>query len=285
MKNKLFFLKRGLGILALFLGFTSYSFANQTLVINNVAGSLEAKLPTALFEADCLTASTVTNFQITGTVNQKDFIYFQEKSNKFGALETLDISGAVISAVTIGTVNYTATEIGKEAFKAFMGIKNVKVPAYVTSYADNAFSGCQSMVSLPANDNVTYYGKECFAWARSIGDVVVSNNLIKMDDRCFAYSDDETGRVALTSIDMPASMTTFGYDVFNNCNKLVYAILRATVPPIVNNTFGANLGAHVSSSYKTILYVPDASLNLYKGIGAYTSAFDVRALSTKKISE
>lgn len=278
MKNHFSKNKLRLHVLSLLLGLFGSVFAGQTLVINNTAGSLETILPNSLFETGCISIIEVSDFQITGTINALDLRYIQNKKTKFAALTGLDLSASDMSPVTIDGVLYPSNEITAGTFDGFRTLQSIKIPNSITRIGNKAFAGCSALKIMP--NSITYIGKQAFAWARALGDITLSTSLIEMDDECFAYCDDATGEIGLTSIELPASLTKIGSNVFANCNKLQFVIMHATTPP-TTGSFGSGLGSSVSTGYKTKLYVPDASLNLYKSISAYSTVFDIKPLSEK----
>lgn len=281
MKHNFLLKKLTISAIALLLGMFSPLFAAETLVINNTAGSLVDILPNSLFEKGCTSITAVTDFQITGTINALDLRYIQEKKTVFSALTGLDLSAADLSPVTIDGVLYPANEITAGTFDGFRTLTSIKIPNSITSIGNKAFAGCSAMKQMP--NSITYIGKQAFAWARALGSVTLSTSLVKMDDECFAYCDDNTGEIGLTSIILPASLTTIGSNIFANCNRLEFVVINATTPP-ATGSFGSGVGANVggtNSGYKTKLYVPDASLTAYKNISAYSSAFDIKPLSEK----
>ena len=278
MKQTFLLIKRSLITLAFSLGIYVTSFAGDTLVINNIAGTLQDVLPNTLFERGCISIVSVSEFKITGTINALDLRFIQDKKDKFTALTSLDLSGSDLSPVTIDGVLYPSNEITAGTFDGFRTLTSIKIPNSVTSIGYKAFAGCSAMKIMP--NNIIYIGKQAFAWARSLGDIILSTSLIKMDDECFAYCDDNTGEIGLTSIVLPATLKTIGNNVFANCNKLQFVVIYATTPP-ATGSFGSGLGANCSTGYKTKLYVPDAALNAYKNISAYSSAFNIRPISEK----
>lgn len=268
-------------IIALCLTSTSLRANNATvsLQIENRAGELCDILPDALFESGGMPLSTVTDFIITGTMDARDFRYLFNSNRYFSALVNLDISESTLKEVTLDGTVYPDYEVPANAFDGFKTLQSILLPSTVTHIGAKAFAGCNGLRTMP--NTITHIGNQAFAWARQLGDVVTSNSLIELGPQAYAYCDDDNqDLVGLSSIDLPATLTIIGNDVFANCNKLRYVIIRATTPPTINGGFGSNLGAKVGEGgTKPTLYVPDASVSAYAAVQAYSSAFIIKGIS------
>ena len=80
------------------------------------------------------------------------------------------------------------------------GVKNVVIPAGVTSIGEDAFYGCSSLTSVNIPDSVTSIGNYAF-----------------------------NGCSSLTSVTIPAGVTSIGYCAFSNCSSLTSVTIPASV--------------------------------------------------------
>ena len=83
---------------------------------------------------------------------------------------------------------------------------------------------------------------------------------------------------ALTNVILPSTIKTMGSSFFSNCSKLTEFTILATEPPTL-----ANATSCISSA-TTSIYVPDASVDAYKGATNWSTYADlIKPLSSKGV--
>lgn len=186
--------------------------------------------------------------------------------------------------------------IEKESRKLVAGCNSSVIPSDVTSIADSAFRGCSKLTSVTIPDSVTNIGKSAFAGCSGLTSITIPfvgdakdnphythfgylfgasvpynvsydnyiNNYVPpllktvvvtggthIDDEAFA------GYSKLTSIELPNSITSIGYDAFQYCAGLTYINLPDSVMQIKSSAFsGCNKLTNINLP-KDITYIAD----------------------------
>ena len=112
----------------------------------------------------------------------------------------------------------TVTEIGASAFEGCVNLKNINLPAGLTKIGDSAFRGCTALEGVEIGENVAYIGNYAFENCTALASVVFAkDNAI---EALGTFTDVESAifrnTPALTSIELPDSITTIGANLFEN---------------------------------------------------------------------
>ena len=137
------------------------------------------------------------------------------------------------------------TSIGSGAFQSCSGLTSVIIPNSVTSIGNSAFNGCSGLTSVTIGNSVT-----------SIGDGTFS---------------DCSG---LTTVTIPNSVTSIEDYAFSGCSELADVYCYAeNVPSTSSDAFKDSY-----VNYAT-LYVPEASVALYKAAEPWSGFGTIKTLS------
>ena len=159
-----------------------------------------------------------------------------DTDTKEAALETVNFveDGNVVipSSVEVEGVTYTVTSIANEAFKGVDDVETVTLPRTLKEIGSAAFSGCKALKEVVVSEAATSskvsavrYGKIQRVATRAAGDGM------RIGERAFADCP------VLAAVTIPATATTIGDNVFNNCESLKNVTCEAVNCPAVN-TFG-----------------------------------------------
>ena len=143
------------------------------------------------------------------------------------------------------------TSISNSAFQGCTSLATVSIPASVTSIGDYAFEGCTSLatVSIPASvtsvgsdafastqwlegqpDGVVYVGKVAYQWKGDAAIATIADGTVSISPRAFSSAQ-------ITSVIIPASVTSIGVGAFQSCQDLTSVIIPASVTSIGNYAF------------------------------------------------
>ncbi|MBR2375803.1 MAG: leucine-rich repeat domain-containing protein [Clostridia bacterium] len=198
------------------------------------------------------------------------------------SLKTVTIAGGVIAAnAFIGCRNLTSvklldgvTEIGASAFAGCSSLTSIDVPDNVTSIGGSAFKGCSSLseMRLPfvgAAKNAiydTYFGYIFGGTSSTHGNDYVPESLKAVTITGGAIAENafkDCG--SLTSIDIPAGVTSIGKSTFLNCSSLTSIDIPAGVTSIDKFAF-----SHCSSL--TNIVIPAGVTSIGDNVFSYCSS-------------
>ena len=154
---------------------------------------------------------------------------YKLNSKKTGYIVT-GIGRVINTNVVIPNVynNLPVLEIGNQAFKNSKAISFI-ISENVTNIGDEAFYGCESLMSITIPDSVTGIGKSAFKNCILLKSVLIGNSVISIGD--FAFDDCE----ALKTIKLPITVKNIGRYAFRNC-----FMLESITLPFVGGSTTAN---------------------------------------------
>ena len=212
------------------------------------------------------------------------------------------------SSLTSITIPNGVTSIGNTAFSKCTSLTNITIPDSVTSIGWSAFSGCEKISSITIPEGVTSIEEGTFEECSNLTSVIIGNGVKTIDYQAFFCCS------SLSSITIPDGVTRIGYMAFANCTSLTSAIIGNGLETIEYSAFYgcSNLTSVIIGSGVTIIghsafmycpkliivccnaiappsggnnmfysnaserkiYVPEASVGLYKTANIWSSYAD-----------
>ena len=174
------------------------------------------------------------------------------------------------------------TSIGEYAFYGCTSLAAIEIPSSVTSIGADAFDGCSRLAAVTLHDGLESIGNYAFYGCTSLTAIRIPGTVKTVGDNSFygcsalaslelAEGVKELGSLAfqncsaLTQVTLPASLTKVGIDVFAGHGPSIVFTSLATTPP--SHSGGSPLGEVDGVT----LYVPQGSLELYKGAYGWKS--------------
>jgi hypothetical protein len=190
---------------------------------------------------------------------------------------------------------YGVTSIGEWAFIGCSQMSRVSIPSSVTSIGREAFGECPGELSINCNIpaaaspfaqssmpfgnskftkiifglDVTRIGAGAFYQNSYLKDVQFGSNVAVIEGAAFR------GCTAITSVTLPESVTLMGPVVFYGCSNLESVYSKAVVPPAVEKGSSSTWSAFDSNASDRKIYVPAASVNLYREADGWKEYADV----------
>ena len=177
---------------------------------------------------------TSINWNILSYCNALSSIIVSEQNTTF---DSRDNCNAIIETAT-NTIIATCTQS--------------TIPTTVTSIGDCAFYGRADLTHITIPDQITTIGIAAFRDCKSLESVVIGDNLKIIDESAFLSC------TSMTSFSIGKGIESIMRSAFMDCGKLETFICNAVTPPATQwGTFEVSPTA--------ILYVPEQSVELYKG--------------------
>ena len=155
---------------------------------------------------------------LTGELNGTDFKFLREHMLN---LEGLDLSEARIVSggdsyyFTGSEELYTETDkVTNYLLFGFTKIKNIKLPASITSIGLYAFGACQELTSIDIPQGVTSIGYNAFIGCANLRSINIPETVTQIGQSAFANC------IHLTKIKLPEGVTKLSDGLFLGCSNL-----------------------------------------------------------------
>jgi hypothetical protein len=282
MKNKLNVLSvRVFGIIAFM---TVFTFSAATCSGQSGGGGKSINSPEELKKyLDSQPANSPNNpIKVSMGANAPMLPKIKDVLNSAGKYVILNITGNAL------------TTIPENAFRGCETLVSITIPDSVTSIDDFAFFQCKSLTSVTIPNSVTFIGESAFAICTSLTSLTIGNGITRIPTKAFWGCTSLTSITIpnsvtdiwdkaflectnLTSITIPNSVTSIGWETFNFCTSLTSVTFQGTIAP--NNLY-SKWDYYIQTSFTGDL----REKYLAGGIGTYTTTAPVNADSkwTKK---
>lgn len=201
----------------------------------------------AAFAYDAQVGGVYYNFHGT----EAEVTYLLEED--WGNAEAYKGEVTIPTQVTHEGVTYTVTAIGKGAFFGCEELTSVKIPESVTTIGEDAFYSCTKLSGIFLPDAVTSIGNHAFQYCEAITKFYFPEHLKSIGeyafDGCTALDEftlpeglETIGQYAfsecaITSVSIPASVTSIGEGVFWDCSALATVTMAGNVAYIDGTAF------------------------------------------------
>ena len=172
------------------------------------------------------------------------------------------ICGTYLTNVTTINIGSNVTRIPSNFISKTTKVTSLTIPPGVTSIGFRVIYSCTGLTTLNYNainaEPATTYTGYLFGDGgdnSSLATVNIGNNVQKIP-ACFLR-----GATAVTSIDLPASVTSIGNSAFNGCSSLTSITIRSTTPPTLDSSYNLTFP---STSQSYTIYVPASAVDTYK---------------------
>ena len=127
--------------------------------------------------------------------------------------------------------DYVVTSIDDNAFRGCDNLLSVNLGNSVRIIGTYAFVGCYSLNSVTIPNSVTSIGSYAFSGCYTLTTIIIPNSVTFIGERTFAYCQE------LTSVDIPNSVYYIGSEAFYNCNKLSTISIGNSVKELGSGAF------------------------------------------------
>ena len=124
------------------------------------------------------------------------------------------------------TFDGDVTSVGDDAFNGCNKLVSITIPDSVTAIGNSAFYYCSILTSITIPDSVTTIGGSAFQNCGSLTSVTIPNSVTTIGRSAFS------GCSSLTSVTIGDSVTTIGDSVFSGCSSLTSVTIGDSVTSI-----------------------------------------------------
>lgn len=161
------------------------------------------------------------------------------------------------------TIPSTVTKIEDGAFQGCSKLKSVTIPSGVTIISSHAFYECKALSNVTLPDGLTSIGQSAFAYCTALSSISIPNTVKTLGQSAFSES-------AITSITIPASVTTINIYVFKNCTSLEKVILNATITQLPNGIFSGCSALKTITIPANVIKIGDAAFQDCRSLASIT---------------
>ena len=176
----------------------------------------------------------------------------------------------------------SVNSIGKYCFSGCTKLIGFSIPARLTAIPEGCFAGCSSLSGLTIPSGVTVIGDSAFTYCTNITSVDFSVNLKEIGNNAFAGCEKlatlKTGNTvtfpkvtsigaqafygtAITTIIIPASVVTLGYQAFGFCASLTEAYIGAGITKIPDSCFSSCKALYKLKLGNNVTSIGDSAFN------------------------
>lgn len=154
------------------------------------------------------------SFTVPVKVKPKDLIFFE-------SIKRTDANG---KAITRYEIPVGMTQISRNAFKDWVGLKEIIIPNTVTLIDTQAFNGCTGLTNVVLPDSIVTIGEFAFDKCTRLENINIPTSVKEI--KKFAF--DQCKK--LSSIFLPSTIEIVGRGAFYDCRKLTINYEGATIP-------------------------------------------------------
>ena len=162
---------------------------------------------------------------------------YDDPNNVYGESNTImnsscykgDIS--IPESVTYNGQIYSVTEIGYRAFYQSYNLSSITIPNSVTNIRNDAFMGCEKLISATIGDSVKTIGDGAFYNCGSLTTISIPNSVTKINAYAFTKCSE------LVSVVMGNSVRSIGHDAFKDCRSLASVNIPESITSIGSSAF------------------------------------------------
>ena len=139
-------------------------------------------------------------------------------------------SGSAIADVTFEEGSQLES-LGKEAFANCINLKNVVIPAGVTTIGNSAFKNCVNISNVELSQNLTSIGNNAFGGCKSLASIVIPEGVKVVSECAFLNC------INLQSVVLGAGVEEIDLSAFSGCSSLKNVVFPDNIQIIDNNAF------------------------------------------------
>ena len=154
------------------------------------------------------------------------------------------------------------------------GLTSITIPSSVSFIGGQAFKDCRSLKTVVIlSENLKSIGWETFKNCEQLSSISILGNLTSIHNEAFENC------IGLKTIKLPKTINSISWNAFANCMSLKEFYCEATEVPSTH--IKAFIDTYVGNA---TLYVPEASVNLYKNTAPWSAFGNILPIPATSIS-
>ena len=249
-------------------------------IISEANKTVQVGRGTSGFEGKAIDSETSGHLTIPSEVTHSNAHY--------SVVSIGDYSLAWCRFLTSVTIPYSVTTIGEAAFEFCSNLSSIKIPNGLTAIADYAFYSCKRVNSVTIPNSVKTIGNMAFSYCSSLESLVIPNNVTSIGMEAFSHcsslasitvdeknsiydSRDDCNAIIETSSNtlivgcqktiIPNSVTTIGYNAFDECSNLTSIIFPNSVTTIRGSAFKNCSGLTTVTIPNSVKFIGDSAFS------------------------
>ena len=181
------------------------------------------------------------------------------------------VSNTYVNGQGVIVFDGPVTSFPDDAFYDCTTLLSIEIPSSVVSIGVWAFWGCENLTSVVLPNSVTTIGDAAFEYCYGLTSAVLPSSLSVIPNDMFRAC------TSLTSIVIPGSVTRIGDGAFDVCRGLTEVIVNAVSPPVMDINIDTGLYLQFDNNASgRLIKVPSGSVNAYKtAVGWSTYSSDI----------
>ncbi|MCH5241143.1 MAG: leucine-rich repeat protein [Muribaculaceae bacterium] len=132
----------------------------------------------------------------------------------FGGTPSYTGNLVIPEKVTFNGIEYSVTSIGSNAFSFCQSLVTINLPDSLTSIGNGTFYECISLTSIEIPNSVISIEFDAFSFCQALVTINLPDSLTYIGDNAFR------GCYSIITIDLPDSLTSIGETIFSGCSSL-----------------------------------------------------------------
>ena len=167
-----------------------------------------------------------------------------------------------IGNITTVSIGSGITYIGEDAFAQCSNLATINGGNDLTDVDDCAFNNTLWLTEAEASTTVVYLGHVAYIGSGVSGDVTIADGIITIADGAFDFNS------AITSVTIPATVTSIGVFAFRNCTTLTTVNVLGTTPPTLES-----FAFYLNSDYRSLARTFNVRSAAYKTTGRWADIY------------
>ncbi len=127
--------------------------------------------------------------------------------------------------------DYPVAKIGKDAFSYCQSLVSVELPSTLKEIGETAFKYCKTLAGIRIPEGVATIGKSAFYGCTALTGIAIPSTVTRIGDEAFVFCE------GLTSVEISEGVETIGSYAFRGCLELATVVIPKSVTSVEERAF------------------------------------------------